>query len=71
MQIGMIPGMPCGVDDYVKNCTRCTLPKMPSRRVDAPIGNLLASRPLEVVAINYTTVGGGRLLLADLVTKPG
>ena len=37
-----------------KNCTRCTLAKMPSRRAHAPMGNLLASRPLEVVAIDYT-----------------
>ena len=42
------------VDDYVKSCTMCTLAKMPSRRVHAPMGNLLASRPLEVVAVDYT-----------------
>ena len=48
------PGMHRKVDDYVKRCTRCTLGKMPSRRVNAPMDNLLASRPLEVVAIDYT-----------------
>ena len=69
------PGMHREVDDYVKNCTRCTLAKMPSRRAHAPMGNLLASRPLEVVAIDYTHLeksADGRdsvLVMTDVFTK--
>ena len=69
------PGMHREVDDYVKNCSRCTLAKMPSRRAHVPMGNLLASRPLEVVAIDYTHLeksADGRdsvLVMTDVFTK--
>ena len=69
------PGMHGEVDDYVKSCSRCTLAKMPSRRVHAPMGNLLASRPLEVVAVDYTHLeksADGRdsvLVMTDVFTK--
>ena len=62
------PGMHREVADYVKSCSRCTLAKMPSRRV-------LASRPLEVVAVDYTHLekyADGRdsvLVMTDVFTK--
>ena len=63
------------VDDYVKSCSRCTSAKMPSRRVYAPMGNLMASRPLEVVAIDYTHLEKSAdgcdsvLVMTDVFTK--
>ena len=70
------PGMHREVDDYVKSCSRCTLAKIPSRRVHAPMGNLLASRPLEVVAVDYTHLekksadgSDSVLVMTDVFTK--
>lgn len=69
------PGMHREIDTYVKNCSRCTLAKMPRRKIHAPMGNLLASRPLEVVAIDFTQLekaADGResvLVMTDVFTK--
>ena len=69
------PGMHREIDDYVKNCARCTLAKMPRQKTRAPMGHLLASRPLEVLAVDYTQLekaADGResvLVLTDVFTK--
>ena len=63
------------IDDYVKNCARCTLAKMPRQKTHAPMGHLLASRPLEVLAVDYKQLekaADGResvLVLTDVFTK--
>ena len=49
------PGMHEDITSYVKSCERCVLAKMPYPRIWTS-GNLLPSRPLEVLAIDFTVV---------------
>ena len=69
------PAMHREIDEYVRDCARCTLAKMPRKKVYTPMGNLLASRPLEVLAIDFTQLekaADGResvLVMTDVFTK--
>jgi len=51
------PGMQAHAKGYVRKCERCTLSSRP--RPNFPTGHLLASRPLEVVAVDFTTLEPG------------
>lgn len=68
-------GMWGDVEKWVKQCHRCTLSKLPHPRVQAPMTNFLASRPLEVLAIDFTMIepaSDGRehvLVMTDVFTK--
>ena len=42
------------VREYVDQCTRCTLGKMPHVKLRTPMQSLSAERPLEVLAIDFT-----------------
>ncbi len=63
------------VEQWVKQCQRCVLAKMPQPKIKAPWASLLASRPLEVVAVDFTTLEpatDGRehvLVVTDVFTK--
>lgn len=63
------------VESWVKNCERCILTKMPQPKIQAPVQAFLASRPLEVVAIDFTVLeaaSDGRenvLVVTDVFTK--
>lgn len=63
------------VEKWVKNCQRCVLAKMPQPKIQAPWTPFLASRPLEVVAVDFTTLEpatDGRenvLVVTDVFTK--
>ena len=48
------PGMGADVEKWVKNCERCMVAKMPVPGVKPMITNLLAFKPLEIVAIDFT-----------------
>ena len=69
------PGMYAMVEKWVKECERCNIAKMPTARVTAPLGHLLATKPLEVVAMDFTLLekaSDGRenvLVLTDVFTK--
>lgn len=60
------------VEQWVKKCQRCVLTKMPLPKVQTPF---IATRPLEVVAVDYTTLEratDGRknvLVITDVFTK--
>ena len=41
------------VENWVKNCERCILTKMPQPKIHAPVKAFLASQPLEVVAVDF------------------
>lgn len=63
------------VESWVKNCERCILTKMPQPKIHAPVQAFLASRPLEVVAVDFTVLepaSDGRenvLVVTDVFTK--
>ena len=48
------PGMASDFKQWCQKCERCTLAKPPHVRPRAPLGHLLASRPNEVVAIDFS-----------------
>uniref|UniRef100_A0A8C2GGE5 Gypsy retrotransposon integrase-like protein 1 n=2 Tax=Cyprinus carpio TaxID=7962 RepID=A0A8C2GGE5_CYPCA len=68
-------GMNEDVEQWVKQCQRCVLAKMPQPKIKAPWASFLASRPLEVVAVDFTTLEpatDGReniLVVTDVFTK--
>ena len=68
------PGMHKDITSYVKSCNRCVLAKMPHPRIRTSSGNLLANRPLEVLAIDFTVLdpaSDGRenvLVMTDVFT---
>ncbi|KAG1936344.1 interleukin-1 receptor accessory protein-like 1-A [Pimephales promelas] len=68
-------GMYGDVEQWIKNCQRCVLTKMPQPRVHPPMKSFLASRPLEVVAVDFTLLepaADGRenvLVVTDVFTK--
>ncbi len=68
-------GMYDAVDKWVKNCPRCVLAKMPQPKIQAPWTPFLASHPLEVVAMDFTTLepaSDGQenvLVMTDVFTK--
>ncbi|KAL8606985.1 hypothetical protein ACOMHN_041374 [Nucella lapillus] len=67
------PGMHRDVKGYIEGCERCTMGRRPS--VNTTSGHLLASRPLEVLAIDFTKLdqaSDGRedvLVMTDVFTK--
>ena len=68
-------GMHEEVERWVKECQRCVLTKMPRPKIQAPQTPFLATRPLEVVAVDYTILErstDGRenvLVMTDVFTK--
>lgn len=69
------PGMQRDTTEYCRRCERCTLAKAPLPKIKPKMGSLLASRPLEVLAIDFTvlepTVNGieNVLVMTDVFTK--
>ena len=69
------PGMHKEIEAWIKNCQRCTLAKMPQPRIRVPMGNLTATRPLEVLAIDFTLLeksSDGKenvLVMTDIFSK--
>ncbi|XP_024117618.1 uncharacterized protein LOC112139155 [Oryzias melastigma] len=63
------------VDKWISNCERCVLSKMPQPKINAPVQAFLASRPLEVIAVDFTVLepaSDGRenvLVVTDVFTK--
>lgn len=63
------------VEQWVKSCQRCVLTKMPKPKIQAPQTPFLATCPLEVVAVDYTTLERATdgcenvLVITDVFTK--
>ena len=63
------------VTEFCKEYYRCSFAKMPQPRVHVPIGNLLADKPNEVVAMDFTLLekaSDGRecvLVITDVFSK--
>ena len=68
-------GMEEEAKQWVSSCERCLIAKAPTPTIKPPIKNLLAQRPLEIVAMDYTQLEkstDGRenvLVLTDVFTK--
>ncbi|XP_049332461.1 retrovirus-related Pol polyprotein from transposon opus [Astyanax mexicanus] len=69
------PGMTNDIEQWCQQCVRCTLAKPPQPRLRAPMGHLLASRPNEVVAIDFSFLEPTRdgteqvLVITDVFSK--
>lgn len=69
------PNLQDDVVSWLASCERCKISKMPYHRVKTPMGRLVASRPLEVLAMDFTTLeksSDGRenvLVLTDVFSK--
>lgn len=48
------PDLQKDVKQYIDNCERCRMSKMPHNKVKSKMGRLTATRPLEVLAIDFT-----------------
>ncbi|KAI0214862.1 hypothetical protein LSAT2_033122 [Lamellibrachia satsuma] len=63
------------VQTWINLCERCTLGKFPAKKMRIPLGRLIATRPLEVVAIDYTVLEPSSdgwenvLIITDVFTK--
>lgn len=68
-------GMYEDVERWVKRCQLCILTKMPQQRIRPPMKPFLASRPLEVVAVDFTLLEPASdgcenvLVVTDVFTK--
>ena len=68
------PGMATDVTNHCQRCERCTLAKA-GKKLHPTMGSLLASRPLEVMAIDFTVLEKGSngienvLVMTDVFTK--
>uniref|UniRef100_A0A3B1KA92 Gypsy retrotransposon integrase-like protein 1 n=1 Tax=Astyanax mexicanus TaxID=7994 RepID=A0A3B1KA92_ASTMX len=68
-------GMYEDVEQWVKKCQRCVLTKMPQPKIRPPMQSFLATRPLEVIAVDFTLLEpatDGRenvLVITDVFTK--
>ena len=49
-------GLRADVRRWVKRCERCAVAKMPHLKTRTPLGRLTASRPLDVVCIDFTVL---------------
>lgn len=69
------PHMHLDVDQWCRRCDRCQHAKKPPTTTHTPMGSLLASKPLEVVCIDFTQLepaSDGRenvLVMTDVFTK--
>jgi hypothetical protein len=70
-----LAGMFHDIDEYCKQCQRCNIAKMPSVRIHVPMSHLLASKPNEILAIDFTVLEpatDGRenvLVMTDIFSK--
>lgn len=69
------PGLQADVKKWISNCERCVIAKGAYLPVKTPLGSLLATRPLEVLAMDFTLLdkaSDGRenvLVITDVFTK--
>ena len=69
------PGMAAAVEKWCRNCERCTVSKAPTPTVRPTMGSLLADRPLDILALDFTVLEkatDGRenvLVMTDVFSK--
>ena len=68
-------GMTKDITEYIKACDRCTRAKSPSRKIVTPMESVVASRPLEILALDFIVVEKSSdnfeniLVITDIFTK--
>ena len=50
------PRMMAEVEEWCNACDRCTLAKMPTPRIRTSMSSFLATKPLEILAIDFTVL---------------
>ena len=69
------PGLHDDVKQWISGCERCVVAKGPYLKVRTPMGSIIATKPLEVLAMDFTQLeqaSDGRenvLVLTDVFTK--
>ena len=69
------PCMPTDVKQWISECERCVVAKGPYLTAKTPMGSIIATKPLEVLAMDFTQLGpasDGRenvLVVTDVFTK--
>ena len=69
------PKLSQSVKMWITHCERCTLGKMPHVQIRPPLGHLIADRPLQVLAVDYTIIEPSSsgienvLIITDVFTK--
>ena len=69
------PRMNLDVEEWCRRCERCQISKQPSVKTHTPMGHPLATKPLEVVSVDFTVLEPARdgredvLVIADIFTK--
>lgn len=69
------PNMHLDADEWCRRCQRCQVAKKPGTTPRTPMGHLLATKPLEVVSIDFTVLepsSDGKenvLVITDVFTK--
>lgn len=69
------PSMLQDVQKWCKSCERCLIGKAPLPAINPPVSNLMAYKPLEILAIDFTVLersSDGRenvLIMTDIFTK--
>ena len=68
-------GMSKDITQHIQNCDRCTRAKSPPRKIVTPMESIVATRPLEIIALDFITVEKSSdnfetiLVLTDVFTK--
>ena len=68
------PGMFNYIKDYCKKCERCVVSKLPQPAIRPAMGHLIANRPLQILAIDFTVLEPAHgkenvLVMTDIFTK--
>lgn len=69
------PGMDQEIKEWCQKCERCTLAKSTQPRIRAPMGHLLAARPNQILAIDFSLLEPARdgkeliLVMTDVFSK--
>lgn len=54
------PGMGRVIKDWCQRCSRCSVAKNTQPQIQAPMGHLLASRPNEILALDFSLLEPAR-----------
>lgn len=63
------------IEDYCKKCERCIISKAPTPKIRAPMEHLIAQKPLDILAMDYTMLEKSSsnlenvLVMTDVFTK--
>lgn len=62
-------GYGADVKKYCQKCDLCNLSKPPSIKIKVPMGYLMATRPLDVISMDFTLLKKNELVIMDVLSK--